>query len=74
MAGLIDFKFSGGILGTTGLPARGLLEMCMIHFKWVGFSMTLTSLSQETDVVSLHGLCDVKSYMLAEMSRNNFAP
>ena len=33
MAGPIDLKFSGPIPGTRGLPARGLLEMCMIHFK-----------------------------------------
>ena len=31
MAGPIDLKISGAILGTTGLSARGLLEMCMIH-------------------------------------------
>ncbi len=37
MAGPIDLKFSGGILGIGGLPARGLLEMCLIHFKniWI---------------------------------------
>ncbi len=33
MGGPIELKISEGILGTTGLPARGLLEMCMIHFK-----------------------------------------
>ncbi len=30
MPGPIDLKFSGAILGITGLLARGLLEMCMI--------------------------------------------
>ena len=33
MGGPIDLKFSGDILGNTGLLARGLLEMCMIPFK-----------------------------------------
>ena len=31
MGGPIDHKFSGGILGSTGFPARGLLEKCMIN-------------------------------------------
>ena len=31
MGGPIDFKFPGGILGSTGILAMGLLEMCMIH-------------------------------------------
>ena len=31
--GPIDLKFSGIIFGHAGFPARGLLEMCMIHFK-----------------------------------------
>ncbi len=29
----IDLKFAGGILGSTGILAGGLLEMCMIHFN-----------------------------------------
>ena len=36
MAGRNDLKFSGGILGSTGLLARMLLEMCMIPFKAAG--------------------------------------
>ena len=35
MGGPIDLKFSGGIPGSTGIIRRGLLEMCMIHFKAV---------------------------------------
>ncbi len=27
-------KFSGGILGIGDFPARGLLEMRLIHFNW----------------------------------------
>ncbi len=37
----IDLKFSGGILGTIGYPAVGLMKKCMIHFK---SSMTTTLL------------------------------
>ncbi len=33
MASPIDLKFSGGILGIVGFLARGLLEMCLIHFN-----------------------------------------
>ncbi len=33
MGGPIDLKFSGAILDSTGILARGLMEMCMIHLK-----------------------------------------
>ncbi len=33
MAGRIDLKFSGNILGVTGFQAVGLKEKYMIHFK-----------------------------------------
>ena len=33
MGGPINLKFAGGILGNTGILERGLLEMCMIHFR-----------------------------------------
>ncbi len=36
----IDLKFSGGMLGT-GILARGLLEMCMIHFRGKLYVMKL---------------------------------
>ncbi len=37
----IDLKFSGGIFGSTGFPASGLLEKCMIPFKDVFFCGTV---------------------------------
>ena len=30
---ILKMEFSGGILSIVGFPARGLLEMCLIHFK-----------------------------------------
>ena len=51
MGGPIDFRFSGGILGSTGFLARRLLEKCMIPFK------CCVSLALPTDIqrAFMHG-------------------
>ena len=40
MAGQIDLKFSGNILGVTGFIAVGLMKKCMIHFKVIPSYLT----------------------------------
>ena len=68
MAGRIDLKFSGNIVGVTGFPAVGLLKMCMIHFN--KSYKVLDKILCGTEMIarllgSMFQMCDYKMLTLA---------